>query len=76
MRTIQDANLELWEVYASSGDFGFPEHARIVFQNLSDRTRRARFAERPGDKSEAEHEVATLTDEQLAELLASTRELT
>ena len=74
-RVIQDANLELWEAYASVGDFGFPDHATIVFQCLSDRSRRARVVERDGNKAAAENEVATLSDDQLRELLGATHEL-
>ncbi len=74
-RTIQDADLHLWEAYASAGDFGFPEHARMVFHCLSDRMRRARFVERPGDKSDVEGEVERLSDQELAQLLESATEL-
>ena len=74
-RTIQGPNLELWEAYASSGDFGFPDHARILFHCLSDRTLKARFIEREGDKADAESDVATLPEAELAELLAAAREV-
>lgn len=75
MRIIQDENLDLWEAYATSGGFGFPDHSRMVFHCLSDRTRRARAVEREGDKAEVEHEIATLTNEQLTALLSETVEL-
>lgn len=74
-RIIQDANLDLWEAFASSGDFGFPEHSRLVFHCLSDRTRRARAVEREGDKADVEHEVATLPPEELLGILESSPEL-
>lgn len=74
-RTIQDQDLLLWEAYASTGDFGFPEHSKIVFHCLTDPAMRARILERDGDKSDVEHELATLSGEELAELLAKTEEL-
>ena len=74
-RTIQDPNLLLWEVYATAGRSGFPDHARMVFQCLTDPGRRARFIEREGDKSDVENEVATLPQARLLELLDSAREL-
>lgn len=74
-RTIQDANLEIWEAYASAGDFGFPEHSTIVFHCLSNRARRARAIQRDEDKSAVEHEVATLPDAELAALLEQAKEV-
>jgi hypothetical protein len=75
MRTFQDGDLQSWEVYATAGDFGFPDHARIVFHCLSDPARRARAVESPGVKWEAERAVVQSTDEQLAGLLSDAREL-
>ena len=75
MRTIQDDNLETWEVYASVGRFGFPDQSNMVFQNLSDRSRRARVAVRPGDKAAVEQEIERLSTAELVELLATTEEL-
>lgn len=74
-RTIQDDNLEIWEAYASAGDFGFPERSRIVFHCLSDRTRRARALPRDRDKAAVERELSTLTEADLARLLAEAEEL-
>ena len=74
-RTIQDPGLELWEVYATAGRAGFPDHARMVFQSLSNPGRRARFLEREGDKSEVENEVASLPPAELVRLLDSSEEL-
>lgn len=74
-RTIQDQDLLLWEAYASTGDFGFPEQSRIVFHCLTDPALRARVLERSGDKSDVEHELVTLPAEDLLDLLAETKEL-
>ena len=74
-RTIQDPDLEIWEAYASAGDFGFPERSTIVFQCLSDRKRRARALQREEDKAAVEHEISTLSDAELAALLEQATEL-
>ena len=74
-RTIQDANLEIWEAYASAGESGFPEHAAIVFHCISDRSRRARRLTREADKSHVESQISTLSDSELAALLAEAPEL-
>lgn len=74
-RTIQDQDLLLWEAYASAGDFGFPEHARMIFQCLTDPGRRARIIERDGDKSDVEQEVAKLSEAGLLALLEQTEEV-
>ena len=74
-RTIQDANLEIWEAYASAGDHGYPERARIVFQSLSDRQRRARTVQRERDKAQVEHEISSLSEAELARLLEQAEEV-
>lgn len=74
-RTFQDSNLLKWEVYASSGPHGYANPARIVFNCLSDRSRRARFVQLEGDKAEAERAVAEANDGRLAELLERAAEL-
>ena len=74
-RTIQDADLLLWEAYATSGDFGFPDHSKMMFHCLTDPGRRARYTEREGDKSDVEQEIATLSDEELLSILDRTEEL-
>lgn len=74
-RTIQDANLEIWEAYASAGDFGFPDRSRIVFYCLSDRTRRARAVSRERDRAGVEHEISNLAEADLRGLLEEAEEL-
>lgn len=68
-RTFQDDGFRTWEAYASSGKFGVPDRARIVFCCLSDPSLRARYVRIDGDKSDAEREVATRADRELAALL-------
>lgn len=74
-RTIQDADLLLWEAYATAGDFGYPDEARLVFHCLTDPARRARVIEREGDKSTVEKEVATFSEAELLALLDQTEEV-
>lgn len=74
-RTIQDANLEIWEAYATSGDHGSPEHSSIVFHCLSDRLRRARALRRDGDKADVEKEISTLPERELTALLEQATDL-
>lgn len=68
-RTILDDGLNTWEIYATSGDFGYADPARIVFRCLTDSGERARAVELGGDKSEAEGFVVERSDEELRELL-------
>ncbi len=74
-RTFQDSNLLKWEAYASGGAHGYAERARIVFNCLSDRSRRARVVQLDGDQSDAERAVAEASDARLTELLAGAEEL-
>lgn len=67
-RILQDPDLMDWEVYATSGAFGYPDRAQIVFACLSDRSRRARSVEQ-GDKADAERKVLDLSDDELLQLL-------
>jgi len=68
-RTIQDQDLHLWEVYASSGEFGSAERATIVFQCLTDPGRRARVLPREEPRADVEHDVVRLPDSELVRLL-------
>ena len=74
-RTFQDPDLLKWEAYASGGAHGYAEEARIVFNCLSDRGRRARVVQIGGDQSDAERMVAEASEERLAQLLAGAAEL-
>jgi hypothetical protein len=74
-RTIQDQDLLLWEAYATAGDFGYPDHSKIVFHCLSNPGRRARILEREGDKSDVEQELVRMSESELEELFDRTKEL-
>lgn len=72
-QTFTDENLVAWEAYATSGDFGFAERPRIVFNCLSDPDTAARYVEVPGDGADAEAQVLSSDEHQLRELLARSR---
>jgi hypothetical protein len=74
-RTIQDNDLLLWEAYANSGEFGSAEQAKIIFQCLTDPSRRARMLPRHAPRAAVEQEIATLPDPDLLDLLAGAEEL-
>jgi hypothetical protein len=69
MRTILDGDLRRWEVYATTGDFGAPDPARIGFRCTSDVGQRPRVFVFEGDKSEAERSVAASPDGELMRML-------
>ncbi len=71
MRTIQDDSFRTWEAYATTGDYGFSDPARIVFRCLADPDERARAVTIDGDKSDAEAQVRSLSADELRELMES-----
>lgn len=68
-RVIVDRELRSWEVFASTGPYGYADRGRIVFHCLTDPRLEARAAEVDGDHGEAERLVATLPDRELLEML-------
>lgn len=74
-QTFTDENLLTWEAFASGGRFGLSVRPRVVFHCLSDRSRRARYLEVPGDESDAEEVVHESAPERLRALLAESAEL-
>jgi hypothetical protein len=73
--TFTDENLMQWEAFASSGNFGFAERPKIVFNCLSDPDRRPRYVERPGDEADAEEQVMDYDEHQLRELFRQSKPL-
>lgn len=63
--TIVDRDFRTWEVYATTGDYGFAEPARIVFHCTSDPRIRARSVKIEGDHADAERLVATAGEDRL-----------
>ena len=74
-RTILDGQLRRWEAFATTGEYGFPDRARVVFRCLSDAQVRARAVTLDGDKSDAEEVVSGRSDAELKEMLSQAREL-
>lgn len=74
-RTIQDGDFRRWEAFATTGDYGFPRPARIVFRCRSDADERARVVTIDGDKSDAEARLKALDDEALTGLLETSEVL-
>jgi hypothetical protein len=74
-RRVTDDELRTWEVYATAGAFGLPEHARIVFHCLSDPDLRALWSEREGDRQEVEAWLESASEDELAEAMAAAEEL-
>jgi hypothetical protein len=74
-RIFSDGDLLSWEVFASTGPFGLPEHPQIVFHCLSDPDRRARYVRVSGDSSEAQKLVQEARESDLRQMLAGAREL-
>lgn len=70
-RTFQDDDLRTWEAYASSGKFGMPDRAHVIFHCRSDRALRARYVTLDGHQSDAEKVVATRSVRELDALLRS-----
>lgn len=75
MRIITDPDFLSWEVYPSGGKFGLPERPKVVFNCLTDPSRRGRYVHHEGDSVSAEQAVQDASDAELQTLLASSREL-
>lgn len=69
MRVVRDRGFRDWEVYATTGDFGLPSPARIVFRCRTDSDERPRVVTIEGDKSKAEALVKSLSTSELTGLL-------
>jgi hypothetical protein len=68
-RVFVDENLLSWEAYASGGRFGLPDEPKVVFHCLSDRSLRARYVRIGRDNAEAQQAVASVSDDELRQLL-------
>jgi hypothetical protein len=74
-RTFQDENLLVWEAFASTGEFGYPEAPNVVFNCVSNRTIRPRYVQMDGWEPEAQRELQTVSDAELFRLFQSARPL-
>lgn len=69
-RTFHDESLREWEAYVSGGQPGSEAAARILFLCLTEPRERARFVTHESrDVAEAEHDLHTLDDHALLDLL-------
>ena len=71
-RTILDANMLTWEVYASGGP---SDRSNIVFNCLSNRMLRPRHVRPGGDEADAERIVSEASNEKLQEMLSKASEV-
>lgn len=74
-RLIHDDALRTWEVFASTGDYGAADPARIVFRCTTEPGVRPRAGRLDGDKSEAEKAVIELPEGELEKLLETAKEI-
>ena len=68
-RTILDAALRSWEVFASTSRYGFAPRSRVVFRCTTDPAERPRARAIDGDKSDVEALVVGAPVEQLVDML-------
>jgi hypothetical protein len=74
--TFTDEELVTWEAYSSGGDFGLPTRPKVVFNCLSDTSRRPRYVEfTGGDEADAEQLVHGYDEATLRQMLRESREL-
>jgi hypothetical protein len=75
MRTFQDRNFLVWEVYPSGGRHGFSDNPHIIFNCLTQRDIRSRFIEGGTDEAAAERLLADASPAELLALLDRAQEL-
>lgn len=75
-RSMVDPELRTWEVFATTGKYGLPSPAQVVFSCTSDDELRPRYVEvDDAGHAEAERLVAEASREELRELFREAREL-
>jgi hypothetical protein len=75
MRTFQDRNFLVWEVYPSGGRFGFSDHPHIIFHCLTQRDIRSRYTELGRDEAAAERIITDASRDELLDMLEQAREI-
>jgi hypothetical protein len=75
MRTFQDRNFLVWEVYPSGGRHGFSDNPHIIFNCLTQRDIRPRFMDGGATEADAERRVVEASPEQLIGMLEQAREI-
>jgi hypothetical protein len=75
MRTFQDRNFLVWEVYPSGGRHGYSKHPNLIFNCLTQRDIRPRFIEGGSSEAEAERRIAEASPGELLQMLERAREI-
>jgi hypothetical protein len=75
MRTFQDRNFLVWEVYPSAGRHGFSTNPHIIFHCLTQRDIRGRYLELGESEADAERRIAEAAPAALLDLLEQAKEL-
>ena len=75
MRTFQDRNFLVWEVYPSGGAHGFSDNPHVVFNCLTQKQLRPRFADLGTDEADAQRRVVEASDAELLTMLEGSAEL-
>jgi hypothetical protein len=75
MRTFQDHNFLVWEVYPSGGRHGFSDNPHIIFHCLTQRDIRSRYMEGETDEATAERMITEATPAELLDMLERAREI-
>jgi hypothetical protein len=75
MRTFQDRNFLVWEVYPSGGRHGFSENPHIIFHCLTQRDIRSRFLEGGTDEGVAERRITEASPDELVAMLERATEI-
>jgi hypothetical protein len=75
MRTFQDRNFLVWEVYPSGGKHGFSDNPHIIFNCLTQRDIRPRFMDGGTTEADAERRVVEASPEQLIGMLEQAQEI-
>lgn len=73
--TFTDDDLHSWEAYASGGDYGLSINPKVIFNCVSDPTRRPRYLEVPGDEADAQSLVHAGGVDELKDMLRRSVEL-
>ena len=75
MRTFQDHDLLVWEVYSSGGSHGFPDRPHVIFHCLTQQNTRPRSIDIGKDEADAQRRIADMSDALLIDLLSDAREI-
>jgi hypothetical protein len=75
MKTFQDHNFLVWEVYPSGGRHGFSDHPNIIFHCLTQQDIRSRYLEIGRDEAAAERRIAEASPDELLDMLEQARDI-